>query len=173
MRSAVAVVICAACAAFAACTPPTNTHPGGADSRMPDAGRASDGAPLPSCTDTGTPDKPPGATGQLATGVYNITWTPLVGAFDNVNPLLDSDRLTVDMVHGTAHWDSPTCAECAFDHSGTPMDGCLLVPMGMDGSTTRDAYWLCSTATGTIADITWCGYPGPPDPRTWRATGTP
>jgi hypothetical protein len=166
MRSAVALAICAACSS------PTST-PGSVDSRMPDAGPPGDALPAPGCTPTGTPNKPPGVTGSLQTGVYAIAWTPIVGPPDNVNPLFGSDRLTVDVVHGTAHWDSPTCAECAFDHQGTPMDGCLLVGLGKDGDATREPYWLCTTATGPIADITWCGYPGPPGPRTWRATGTP
>jgi hypothetical protein len=140
---------------------------------MPDGGPQADSPLPPQCNPGGVPDKPPGATGQLVTGVYAISWTPIVGEFDNVNPLLGSDRLTIDMAAGTAHWDSPTCAECTFDHTGTPTDGCLMVGPGMDGSTGRNPYWLCATATGTIADITWCGYPGPPEPRTWRATGTP
>jgi len=168
MRSAAALVICAA----AACASPTGP-PGSVDSRMPDAGPQADSILPPACNSTTTPDKPPGSTGQLADGVYAITWTPLVGPFENVNPLLGTDRLTVDLAAGTAHWDSPTCAECDFTHTGTSADGCLFFAAGTDGTAGREPYWLCATATGTIADITWCGYPGPPDPRTWRATGTP
>ena len=158
-------------AAFACTGAPS---PGRADANpfLPDV-RAAD-ATATSCNgdaQPGAPAKPPGASGQLASGVYTIAWTPVLGDFDNVNPLLGTDRLTVDMSSGGARYDSDTCVECVGDHHGAPQDGCLLVDAGQDGTASRDPYWICATADGVIADLSWCGFPGPPALRTWRATG--
>ncbi len=163
------VLVIATCACAGQVKPTGNAD---ANPLLPDV-RAADAHPMSCNPDAqpGTPPKPPGVTGQLASGVYAITWTPLLGDLGNVNPLLGTDRLTVDMGTGDAKWDSDTCVECLFDHQGTPQDGCLLVGAGLDGDASRDPYWICATTDGVIADLSWCGYPGPPTLRVWRATG--
>lgn len=119
-----------------------------------------------------TPSVPAGTSGQLASDTFAIAWQALSGPPENVNPMLGANRVTIDVAKGTAHYDSTTCAECTFDHAGTDAgNGCLLMMAGNDGSPSHDAYYLCSTSSGVIAEITWCGYPGPPDARTWRMTG--
>lgn len=139
---------------------------------MPDANPHGPDAMIRMCGSA--PVKPVDATGQVATGTFAITWTPLIGPPENVNPLVGTNRLTIDVAAGTARYDSTTCAECAFDHHGTlDSNGCLLIVAGNDGTPTHDPYYLCGASTGVIAEITWCGYPGPPDARTWRVTGTP
>src|SRR4029079_16722724 len=106
-------------------------------------------------------------------GVYVITWTPIAGEVGSVNPLIDTTRLTIDTAAGTARYDSASCADCVGMHSGVIVDGCLVVARGADGITSRREYQLCATATGVIADLVWCGFPGSPDPRTWRVIGMP
>ena len=155
--------------AIGACAGPPPSGRVDANPFLPDA-RAADAAPM-SCGGQDMPPKPPGAAGQLVSGVYAITWTPVLGTIGNVNPLLGTDRVTIDMSAGGARWDSATCVECVGDHHGAAQDGCLLVAAGLDGTASRDPYWICATADGVIADLSWCGFPGPPALRIWRATG--
>jgi hypothetical protein len=141
----------------------------GIDTGVPDSHPAD--AEIPVCVTPAV--KPTGATGTLASGVYPIAWTPIKGELGNLNPLVGTDRLTVDVAAGTARYDHAGCVDCVGTHTGTMVDGCLLVPRGSDGSATRDEYLLCASDTGVIADLTWCGYPGPPAPRTWKVSGPP
>jgi hypothetical protein len=158
-----------ACAAALACACGTPPPAGRVDSMVPPDVRPSD-AMVPVCVSPA--EKPPEATGTIASGVFAITWTAVHGEIGNINPLITTDRLTIDAAAGTARYDNPSCPECLATHTGALDDGCLRFARGNDGATTRDEYLLCATSTGVIATITWCGFPGPPAPRTWRVTGT-
>src|SRR5262249_45010159 len=144
--------------------------PGQPDARASDA-RLPDDARVATCEPMTR--KPPGATATLASGAYTITWTKVSGPLGNVNPLAATAQLTVDTVAGTARYDGGSGPECERPPHGAMNDGCLDVEAGSDGTPMHTEYLLCATKTGVVADIMWCGYPGPPDPRVWRVTGTP
>ncbi len=129
---------------------------------------------LAACSDAPAPaadaglDEPTGVMGTWA-----ITWTCVAGCtIGAINPLAYNDVLVV-APDGTATYQSTTCADCGAVHAMTATASCLTVAAGEDFGVVREAYEACATGGVLAAELTWSGYPGPFEPRTYRLRGTP
>ena len=117
------------------------------------------------CTGDGSSE--PLYLGGPIDGPWRIAWTCPDCAIGAYNPLSHTQSLTVD--GNVVRYESDECIECGAEHIGVRAGECLEVPAGVDFGVARSAYAICPSTTsfGSIeADITWSGYPGPPEPRT-------
>lgn len=111
---------------------------------------------------------PPSALGR-----WDLEWECVDGcAQGNVNPLRYTTDLEVDGL--TALYTSDVCGDCEREHAGdlTDDETCFV----SSGDATRPqcgSYSLCAVSNETlVGELTFSGYPGPPEPRTWRVTGS-
>jgi hypothetical protein len=111
-------------------------------------------------------DSEPRYIGGPIDGPWRIRWTCPDCAIGAYNPLSHTQSLTVD--GDVVRYESDHCIECAAEHVGVRAGDCLEVPMGVDFGVARTAYSICPSTTradSIEADITWSGYPGPPERR--------
>ncbi len=118
------------------------------------------------------PDAPDAGTATTLMGTWSITWTCIDGCTTGaLNPLAYDDVLVI-AADGTAAYASTTCADCAVVHAMTMAASCLTVPAGADFGVARAAYQACSEADVLSAEVTWSGFPGPAEPRTFHLVGS-
>jgi hypothetical protein len=106
-------------------------------------------------------------------GEWAITWTCVACEPGQINPLAYATTLTVTAT--TATYDNAECGDCGTEHPGTTnAEGtCFAVEAGTDaGGVAWGAYELCSFGDALEGEITFTGYPGPPEARTYALAGT-
>jgi hypothetical protein len=125
--------------------------------------------------DSVAPDAPPPGS---PLGAWTVQWTCIIGCHPSgAVPLQYDDRVEVlsgvDAGGEDVRWFSEGCADCTIVDHGTLAGDCIAVASGEHDGVKHEPYTVCGTADGVEATITWTGYPGWPDPRTWKAQGKP
>jgi hypothetical protein len=105
-------------------------------------------------------------------GEWEISWTCLECQPGQINPLAYANRLVIE--GSTATYDNPDCGDCGDQHTGAPAaDGtCYDVDAGTAGEIEWAAYQLCAFGNTLEGSLTFTGYPGPPEARTYALAGT-
>jgi hypothetical protein len=107
-------------------------------------------------------------------GTWDLTWSCLSCEPGDVNPLQYATTLTV--TDGSLVYAGDACKGCGATHTGTENNPgtCVDVPAGtVVDELSWDAYTLCAFVDGINGQITFTGYPGPPDARTYWLSGDP
>jgi hypothetical protein len=103
-------------------------------------------------------------------GAWAITWDCLECEPGSVNPLAYATRLTI--AGDVLTYDDPDCGDCGDVHAGVPnLDGTCITVDGGGDEPTWDGYQLCGFGDSIEGVLTFRGYPGPPEPRTYQLDG--
>jgi hypothetical protein len=104
-------------------------------------------------------------------GAWAITWECVSCEPGAINPL--GYTTVVEIGATTVVYSSPDCDECGGEHTGAGnADGTCIEVDGGGSELTWSAYELCGFGEELEGELTFLGYPGPPQARTYSVTGT-
>jgi hypothetical protein len=111
---------------------------------------------------------PPSVLGRWA-----VEWECVGGCLQgNVNPLRYTTHVEVGEL--SALFTSEVCGDCDRQHTGwmESEETCFVSNGSAAERPSCAAYSLCAVSYDTMdGELTFSGYPGPPEPRTWRVSG--
>ena len=106
-------------------------------------------------------------------GTWDVTWTCTDCQPGQINPLAYATQVAIGA--DAATYDNPDCTGCGDVHGGAPNGSgtCFEVDAGGPGGgdLSWSAYELCAFGDALEGSLTFMGYPGLPQPRTYALAG--